>query len=130
MNKPESFEVTEYEGDNSEYEKVAAIKQIVTDLARTTPSGAVTSKLAGNRLTIQYHCYEMHLSDHQRLRAVADQAEAVFRETLKVLKKEFKAKKLGALNLKELKDQANHTVEKVSLNERYHYLAWRVYEIG
>lgn len=130
MNKPESFEVTEYGEDESGYEKFAAIKQIVADLPKKNPAFAVSCKLAGNVLTLQYHCYEMHLSDIQRLRAVADQADQVFKETLKHLKKEFKAATKSNLDLKELKDKANHSCDKVSLNQRYHYLAWRVYELG
>ncbi len=34
------------------------------------------------------------------------------------------------LELKEKKDLANYTVQKVSLNERYMYTAWRFYDLG
>lgn len=130
MEKPESFEVTDYGAENTEYNRAAAIKQIVSEIGRSNPSFAVLASIAGNRLTLKYHCYEMHLHDHLRLRAVADQADLVFKETLKHLKKEFKSRTKKALSLKEMKGASNHNLQKVSLNERYYYLAWRVYELS
>jgi hypothetical protein len=48
---------------------------------------------------------------------------------VKHLKKEYKARTKKTLNLKENKERANYTVQKVSLNERYYYVSWRCYEL-
>lgn len=127
MDRPESFEVTEYgEGDGGVYDRSAAIKQVMSVHERDNPAHAVIAKIAGNVLTLAYHCYEMHLP--VRMKQVVAGADDVFRETVSFLKKEVK--KLGLkLDLKEMKDQADHTVEKVSMNERYYVIFLRHYEM-
>jgi hypothetical protein len=78
-------------------------------------------------VTLYYHCYEMHLP--VRMREVEAQAKTILDEMVKHLKKEYKARTKKTLNLKENKERANYTVQKVSLNERYYYVSWRCYEL-
>lgn len=133
-NELESFEVTEYDGDlgdgDEEYDKFAAIKQAIADMPRDNPSSAVMCRLTGDRLVLQYHSYEMFLTDPRRLRGVQDQGEDALKDALKYLKKQVKSSTKATLSVKELKDEAGNSIQKASLNERYVYLAWRVFELS
>jgi hypothetical protein len=59
----------------------------------------------------------------------------VIDESVKYLKKEFRARTGKALKLTlsggDITEQTdrNYTVQKVSLNERYYYNAWRVFTV-
>src|SRR3990167_6057823 len=118
MDKPEGFEVTDYGDKHEKYDQLSVIKQIIDERVRESPAHAVIVKFAGNQMTLAYHCYEMHLP--ARMKQVQELANDVFRESLSHLKKEFKRRTKQVLTLKELKDLANYTVQKVSLNERYY----------
>lgn len=127
--EPESFEVTEYGEDEPVGPKadLGAIQEIVQDHVRKVPSVGVRVAFTGNLVKLTYHCYEMHLP--RRLQQVQSDSETVLREMVKILKKEYKAKTGETLKLKELKELANHSVQKVSLNERYMYAGWKFFEI-
>ena len=130
---PESFEVQEYnEPDKRDPEKrFKIIKQIVQDNREqsVTTSYAFKVDLVGNEMKVQLSMYEMFLSQPQRLKEVEDIAHRGMNEYLTMLKREFKKKAKYALDPKELKDKADYSVQKVSLNQRFMYTSWRVYEI-
>ena len=65
-----------------------------------------------------------------KMKEIEATAREVLNETFKNLKKQFKEKTGDTLKAKEQKDMANYSVQKVSLNERYYYVAWRFYELG
>lgn len=128
-NAPQSYEVTEYSEPALDAGLAyGAIRQIFADLIRDVPSVGVWADVSGNLLKIHYHCYEMFLPT--RLHDIEASANDVLKKTVSMLKKEFRARTKHDLVLKEKKDLADRTVEKVSLNERYYYRCWRVYEMS
>lgn len=126
--EPESFEVTEYSGEDRLDRDIGAIQEIISAQIQKVPSANVRVSFTGNLVKLTYHCYEMHLP--QRIRQVESDSDTMLKETVKVLKKEFKAKTGDTLKLKELKELANYSVQKVSLNERYMYAGWKFFELG
>lgn len=126
--EPESFEVTEYSGKDRLDRAQSAIQEIVAAKVSKIPSANVRVAFTGNLVKLTYHCYEMHLP--MRMKQVESDSDTILKEMVKVLKKEYKAKTGEALVLKELKELANHSVQKVSLNERYYYAGWRFFELG
>lgn len=127
MKKPESFEVTEYGEQNEVLSKYSTIRQIVDEHKREFPNAGIRCSFAGNMVKIMYHAYEMHLP--VRMKEIQDQANDMLSSALKHIKKEFKSRRKETLNLKEKKDLANYTAQKVSLNERYYAVFWRMYEL-
>lgn len=131
MAKPEyhGYEQTTYgDEDASPYRKFATIKQIVSELVSDHPNCGIVCALQGSELKLSYHTYEMHAPT--KMKQIEDQARTALNECVKFLKKEYKARMKEALVLKELKEKANYAISKVSLNERYYYVAWRLYELG
>lgn len=127
--EPQSFEVAGYSdvefGVNEAHK---AITQIFRDLERDSPAHAVWPSMTGDQLQIHYHTYVMNLPVH--MKRIEGEADEIFKSTVAHLKKEFRARTGKALKLAEQKDLANRAVEKVSLNERYYYKAWRVYKVS
>ena len=128
MNKePQGFEVAEYSKPaldaNQAYQ---VVRQIFFDRQKSNPAFGVWADMQGNILKVHYHAYEMQVP--RRYPQVAEQGETALKEAVKLLKAEFKARTGETLALKELKDLSNHTLEKVSLNERYYYRCWKVFE--
>jgi hypothetical protein len=128
MEKAQSFEVTEYGKDQPGYDCYAVIKQIVEDREREAPNIGIRVSFHGDQLRLHYHTYEMLVPTN--MREIEVRANDVLNDCLKYLKKEYKVRTKKALSLKELKDMANYTVQKVSLNERYYVVFWRCYELG
>lgn len=128
MDEAQGYEVTEYSGTDRLDAKQSAIQEIVQDHISAVPSTNVRVAFTGNLVKLTYHCYEMHLP--QRIRQVESDKDTVLKEMVKLLKKEFKAKTGEALTLKERKEMENHSIQKVSLNERYMYVGWRFFELG
>lgn len=130
MGKAESFEVTSYstEDANPPDYVFSVISEIIRDQVETNPSTNVRVNFTGTLMRIAYHSYEMHLP--VRMKEVESNAKAALDETFKNLKKKFKERTSDTLKAVEQKDLANYTVQKVSLNERYYYVAWRFYELG
>lgn len=132
-NEPQTFEVTEY--SDPEFGIVEAhqvIMQIFKDLARDMPAQAVWAKMSGDQLTINYHTYEMHVP--VKMAQISEEGRTIIKEAEKHLKKEFRSRTGVALKLKmepSLEEQVkrNYTVQKVSLNERYYYNAWRTFTV-
>lgn len=108
----------------------ALLKQVVADFSKVRPSAGLLAKLTGDKLVLTYISYEMNLDDHIRM----SEAERVGREFLddavKHLKKEYKSRGKSTLTLKEDKEKRGESVEKVSLNLRFYYRAWRVFEVS
>lgn len=131
----ESFETIEYDGEDLPVqEKLAALKQVFEDRkfdaeAPNIPTAGFQVHMQGDQMKIAYHCYEMHLHDHRRLQDVEDQARKSLDEMLKYLKKKYKQKTKKVLSVKEDKDLRNFSIQKVSLNERYYAIFWRVYTL-
>jgi len=129
MDKAQGFENAEYGQEHELPDKVlSAIQEIVRDQVSRSPSSNVRVSFTGNLMRLAYHCYEMHLP--VRMRDIEGTAKSVLDETFKNLKKQFKERTSDTLKAKEQKEMANYSVQKVSLNERYYYVAWRFYELG
>lgn len=129
MNKPESFEITEYNDVQEPYRTFQTIKQVVQDMKieANSTSQAFKVDFLGDILRIQLTLFEMHLP--QRMKEVEDNAHSLQKSYVSALKKEFKKRTKTDLKLKEIKDKADYTVQKVNLNERYMYFCWRLYEL-
>lgn len=128
MDTPEGFETTTY-GDQEDSTKVySVICQIMEDRVRESPTFGMKASISNGLLKIFYHCYEMHLPS--RVADVQDRAQTAFREVLKHIKKEYRSRTKESIDLKEKKELANHTVQKVSMNERYYAVFWKFYELS
>jgi hypothetical protein len=129
MNEFKTFETTEYSDPEMGFADAArVIRQIVVDMVHDKPTVGMWVDMSGNQLKIHYHDYVVMLPVH--LKATTERADTAFKELVKHIKSEFKDRTGKALKLVEKKDLANYTVEKVSLNERYYYRAWSVYEVS
>lgn len=129
MDKPESFEVLEYEHGNEFPDfAISAIQEIIDEQVSEHPNMGVIVKFEGENMKLSHCAYEMFL--HQRIKEVEEQSKKILDETVKNLKKKFKEKTGKVLKVSEKKDDARVQIEKVSLNERYMYVSTRVYEIG
>jgi hypothetical protein len=122
------FDIAEYSEHELGIEDVnREIKQIFVEMGKRNAAFSIWPVMTGNQLRLQYHTYTMHLPTH--MKQVQGQADDIFKESLRELKAELKRRKIPA-KFTELKDRANYTIEKVSLNERYYYKAWRVFEVS
>ena len=130
MDKPESFEVQEYNDVREPYDTYRVLKQIVQDHGVDNPvtSHAFRVQFVGDQAKVYYTCLEVSLP--HRMAEVEKQASDAHRDFLRYLKKEFKSRTKHILDIKEQKDQADYSVQKVSLNERYYYCSWRFYTIS
>jgi uncharacterized protein with von Willebrand factor type A (vWA) domain len=129
MNENHSFDRTEYsDPDINHADAHQIIRQITVDMVHDVPTVGMWTSMTGNQLKIHYHDYVMNLPVH--LKETVERSETAFKELVKYLKNEFKRRAGKTLTLKEDKDLHNYTVEKVSLNERYYYRAWRVYDVS
>jgi hypothetical protein len=129
MEKAQGFEVTEYSDEQVIPGRIqGVISDIIRDQVRDIPSVGIQVSFTGNLVRLTYHSYEFHLPSS--IKQVEQFAKSGLDETVKHLKKEFKVRTGETLDLKEQKDLANTSVQKVSLNERYMYSSWRFYEIG
>lgn len=127
MNENHTFDVTQYSSPEMNFaDAYQVIRQIVVDMVHDVPTVGVWVDMTGNQLKLHYMDYVQNLPVH--LRATTDRADTALKELEKHIKAEFKRRTGKALKLKEQKDLANYTVEKVSLNERYYYRSWRVFE--
>jgi len=127
MQKPESFEVTEYADPKKSYDKFSVIYQIIENKVRENPTFGCRVSFVGNMLKLYFHCYEMHLP--VRMKEIEKLAHDSLNEAVKMIKKEFKTITKEKIELKEDKTKANYTVQKVSLNERYYVVYWRFFEL-
>jgi len=128
MNELKSFETTEYSSPEMGYaEAYQVIRQIMVDMVHDKPTVGMWVDMSGNQLKVHYHDFVVMLPVH--LKETTERAETAFKELAKHLKSEFKKRTGQTLSLVEQKDLQNYTIEKVSLNERYYYRAWRVYEV-
>lgn len=128
MDKVQSFEVTEYGNAHKEYDRLAVIEQIIGDREREAPNIGVRVSFHGNQFRLHYHTYEMLVPTN--MKNIEVRANDILNDCLKYLKKEYKARTKSTLSFKEIKDLANYTVQKVSLNERYYVVFWRCYELA
>jgi hypothetical protein len=129
MNENHSFDVTQYSDPEMGYAEAArVIKQITVDMVHDKPSIGMWSTMVGNHLRLHYHEYVMNLPVH--IKETAGRADDAFKALSKHIRNEFKIRTGKALKLIERDEFDNYTVEKVSLNERYYYRTWRVYEVS
>jgi hypothetical protein len=129
MNENKSFEVTEYSNPEMSYaDAYQVIRQIMVDMVHDVPTVGVWIDMTGNQLKIHYHDYVVKLP--QVMKQTVDRSETAISEVMKHIKAEFKRRTGKALKLKEDKELYNYSVEKVSLNERYYFKCWRVFEVS
>lgn len=130
MDKPESFEVQEYNDVREPYETYKVLKQILEDHKKDHPvtSQAFRIQFVGDQMKVYYTTLESMLP--HRMAEVEKDAAAAHKDFLKYIKKEFKSRLKRTLECSEQKDQADYSVQKVSLNERYYFSSWRFYTIS
>jgi len=125
----QSFEVAPY--SDTEFGITEAHKvllQIFKDLERDSPAHAVWGDMVGDQLRIRHQTVVVNLPMKQN--QVEEECDQVFKSTVSHLKKEFKDRTGKALKLAEDKELRGHTAQKVSLNQRYYYTAWRSYAVS
>jgi hypothetical protein len=123
--EPQGFEVTEYDGDDSK-DIFSGIAQISSDMPKDVPTSSVRFAQEGHHLKVVYQTYEMHLP--RKIAQVREQSRTSIKEAVSYLKKEFTKRYGKRLKIKEIKDSSNYMIQKVSMNERYMYVAWCLYE--
>ena len=124
--EPQGWEIAAYsepELDNNGAYRV--IKQIFVDIQRGQSQNAVWADWTGDMLKIHYHSYEMFMPE--RMKEISARSEEVFKQTVKMLKKEFKDRTGKTLKLVEEKEFADSACEKVSLNQRFYYKIGRAH---
>lgn len=130
MDRPESFEVQQYEESNSRpYETYAVVKQIVKDYKDENPvaTHSFNVDFKGDLMVVTFNFYEMRLPE--RIRDVMAQAASYQKQIVSHLKKEFKKRTRRDLEITEEKGKSDYTISKVSLNERYMLVVWSVYRV-
>jgi len=128
MNELKSFEKTEYSDPEMGYAEVnQVIRQIMVDMTHDKPTVGMWTSMSGDQLKIHYHDYVRMLPVH--IKETSATAEEAFKGLKKHIQGEFKTRTGKDLKLVEKKDLANYTIEKVSLNERYYFRSWKVYEV-
>jgi len=129
MNANIGFDTTEYSDPEMSFADVySVIRQIMVDMQHDVPTVGVHADMTGNQLKLHYMDYVVNLPVH--LKETVARADTALRELKKHITSEFKRRAGRPLRLKELKDLENYTVEKVSINERYYYRTWRVFEVS
>lgn len=117
--------------DDREPDLVAALVQAHQDVRGQFggPAGNVLLKRSGDRVFVEYHRYDTSLDNRGRLESLCGDVEKLIKDYLKSLKKEVKKRTKKAVKFKELKELGNYSVEKVSLNDRWYLIMWRVYDV-
>jgi hypothetical protein len=128
MDKPESYETAQYSGPNEVFNTFSTIYQIVEEKGHPSPQFSIKASLQGDQLRLTYRTYEMFAPS--RIAEIKNRGEKALHEMVKVLKEEFKSRTQKPLTLKEQKDAANHTFQKINLHERYHYAFWQMFKVG
>jgi hypothetical protein len=127
--EPQGYEVAPYSDvEFGTYEAHKVIMQIFHDLVRDSPAHAVWGDMVGDQLRIRHQTVVVNLP--MKVAQTEDECEQVFKSTVSWLKKEFKDRTGKALKLAEDKELRGHTTQKVSLNLRYYYTAWRSYAVS
>lgn len=132
MAKKEAYQSYETQGTpylQSE-DRNALIAQISKDMPRQSPSAGILVSFSGNELHVKYHCYEMHLCDRSRVDGLREESEKLLRDFVRELKKEYKKRAHSVLKMKEMKDRHDYSVQKISLNERFYFVLWQIYELA
>lgn len=75
---------------------------------------------------VLYHTTEVYFP--QRELIARDSMNVNFKDWLKLIKKHFKKRTGKTINLKFVKNSEMETVNKASLNDRYDYKVYRIYE--
>lgn len=131
MEDAKGFEVTEYGKGSDERAKRSAILTAVSRMERDNPTVAIRAKFEGLLMKLTYHSYEMGVASN--IKDVTQRANRSLDEALKYIKREYREYYAGdgppRVDFKELKEKRDHTVQKVSMNERYYVLFWRVYRV-
>ena len=127
--EPKTFEITEYSPAVLDMNTAfKTIKQIFSEYARGPAKHAVWVDMSGDKLKLHYHSYEMFLPE--RMREIEERADEIIKNTVKMMKKEFKDRTGATLKLVEQKELADSAREKVSLNQRFYFKAWRFFKIS
>jgi len=127
--EPQTFEVAGYSDvDFGINEAFKVLKQIVADVVRDSPAHSIGLSMTGDLVRLHYIDAVVNLPAVRQ--QTEDQAQEVFKQTVTMLKKEFKERTGKTLKLTEQKELGNYSVQKTSLNLRYTYTAWRFYKLG
>jgi hypothetical protein len=127
-NEVGSFEITEYGVEHEIPARILGVLQeIIRDQNKNFPSYQFSVRFTGNKMRLVYVSYEFNYPG--RKKDIDEMAKRLLNETVKNLKKEFKSRVHEALDIVEDKSMADFAVHKVSLNERYMYTSWRVFEV-
>lgn len=130
MEKAQGFEITDYSEEHELPDHIrSCITEIIAQRVSESPSINIRVTFTGSLMRVTYHSYEMLLNNHQRMQEVDRYAKKALDEAVKELKSEVKKRIGETLKITEKKEMANFSVQKVNLNERYMYSAWRFYEM-
>lgn len=121
MPKPKDAEGFEVAGERYRQhdDKVATLKQAFADYKTPDPSRNFTHRISGNQVTIYYHVHERGLGDPGKRALIVAEMVKGMAAYVKALKKLFKDRGGGTLDLTEDKKGRGYDLQKVSLNDRW-----------
>lgn len=131
MPKPRDAESYEVAGTpyRQHEDKLAVLKQAFSDYRTPDPSRNFTHKISGDRVTICLHCHERGLGDPGKRASYVAEMVKLMTAFIKELKKKFRERGGGTLDMKEIKSERGYDLQQVSLNDRWDIVYRQVFEV-
>ena len=121
MPKPKDAEGFEVSGEryHQHDDKLAVLKQAFADYRTPDPTRNFTHRIAGNNVTIYLHCHERGLGDPGKRASYVHEMVKLMAAYIKELKKAFRERGGGTLDMKEDKGGRGYDLQQTSLNDRW-----------
>lgn len=131
MPKPKDAESFEVSGDayHQHEDKLAVLKQAFADYRTPDPTRNFTHRVAGNKVTIYLHCHERGLGDPGKRASYVSEMVKLMAAYIKELKKAFRERGGGTLDMKEDKAGRGYDLQQTSLNDRWDIVYRQTYTI-
>lgn len=131
MPKPKDAESYEVAGTayRQHEDKLAVLKQAFSDYRTPDPSRNFTHRISGNTVVISLHCYERGLGDPGKRASFVNDMVKLMAAFVKELKKKFRERGGGTLDLKENRKARGYDLNKVSLNDRWEIIYRQSFEV-
>lgn len=131
MAKPKDAEGFEVTGERfrQHEDKFATLKQAFADYKTPDPSRNFAHRISGNQVTIYYHVYERGLGDTGKRASIVAEMQKGMGDYIKSLKKLFRERGGGTLDLTEDKKARGYDLQKVSLNDRWYIIYRQTYMV-
>lgn len=131
MPKPKDGESFEVAGERyrQHEDKLATLKQAFSDYRTPDPSRNFTHRIQGDSVTIYYHVHERGLGDPGKRASIVAEMVKGMTAYVKQLKKLFRERGGGTLDMKEDKSARGYNLQKVSLNDRWDIVYRQTFEV-